>query len=136
MTPERFRECLHIMGLGPNALAYMLGLGDNRLHIARRWASGRVNIPTEIAEWVEKLVLFFEANPPPRRWQPTKADFGDARMYVWNKDIFVCSVASSIREAKELANADWGNDLSLGEPTQVMSIPCAVTVGDDERDEG
>lgn len=44
----------------------MLGC-DERL--VRRWGAGSVSVPVGIAEWIERLATFHEANPPPSDWR-------------------------------------------------------------------
>lgn len=63
MTPDRFRECLDAIGWTGRELGRQLSVDERQV---RRWA-GSAGIPDRIAEWIERLAQFHEANPSPRR---------------------------------------------------------------------
>jgi ribosome-binding protein aMBF1 (putative translation factor) len=52
MTPTRFRACLESIGWTQRGLADRLGLHETR---TRRWASGRYEVPQNVADWLERL---------------------------------------------------------------------------------
>jgi len=62
MTPERFRECLDITGYSTRFIAEKLGRDDRRI---RRWSSGEMAIPSNVAKWLEGLAHYIETHPPP-----------------------------------------------------------------------
>lgn len=62
MTPNRFRECLTLIGWSGHELARRLDKDERQI---RRWASGAYAIPQPIADWLEKRARFHERNPPP-----------------------------------------------------------------------
>ncbi len=64
MTPDRFRGCLRALAWSQRGLAALLDVDERQV---RRWASGDYDVPKRIAEWLERLVLFHERNPPPAR---------------------------------------------------------------------
>ena len=66
MTPDRFRECLELIGWGQRALADWLGI--NYVTV-RRWASGAQDIPPAVATWLERLADTHQAYPLPEGWQ-------------------------------------------------------------------
>ena len=47
-------------------VAAYLGLADTR---ARRWASGELEIPPNVAAWLERLAAVHEAHPMPEEWK-------------------------------------------------------------------
>ena len=63
MTPDRFRDCLAVIGWSQRKLAERLDKDERQV---RRWAAGEYAVPTEIAAWLERLAVTHEANPPPR----------------------------------------------------------------------
>jgi len=50
VTPERFRECLARLRYSSRSLADVLGCHDR---LVRRWGSGHMPIPPEVARWLE-----------------------------------------------------------------------------------
>lgn len=64
MTPTRLRECLALLRWSQRGLADALGRQEGTV---RQWARGAVQIPEEVAAWLEKLARHHERNPPPRR---------------------------------------------------------------------
>ena len=65
MTPSRLRQCLEALGWSQRGLADKLGVHETR---ARRWARGSLEVPPEVAEWLDKLALTHEAHPMPIGW--------------------------------------------------------------------
>lgn len=65
MTPTRLRECLEALGWSQRGLADKLGVHETR---ARRWARGTLEVPPEVAEWLDKLARTHEAYPMPIGW--------------------------------------------------------------------
>jgi DNA-binding transcriptional regulator YdaS (Cro superfamily) len=63
MTPERFLECLGIIGWSLRLTADRMGLHETRL---RRWASGHYPVPNEVAVWLEQITAAHESLPAPR----------------------------------------------------------------------
>lgn len=63
MTPTAFRACLHDIGWSQRFLADRLGRHETR---TRRWASGRYEIPAEVAAWLERLAKAHRENPAPQ----------------------------------------------------------------------
>lgn len=64
MTPDRFKECLDILGYSTAQIADLCGRSDDRR--VRRWGTGQRQIPYAVADWLEGLVAYFEAHPPPQ----------------------------------------------------------------------
>jgi DNA-binding transcriptional regulator YiaG len=64
MTPTRLRECLDLLWLSQRGLATVLNRQEGTV---RQWARGAVQIPDDVAAWLEKLARFHERNPPPKR---------------------------------------------------------------------
>ena len=66
MTPERFRECLDIIGYTTRGIADLLGRDDRRI---RRWSGGTIAIPADVAEWLEgyaqAIERYHKDHPPP-----------------------------------------------------------------------
>jgi len=62
MTSDRFLECLDIIGWPVRSFAAYINVSDREV---RRWASGVNRIPGPIADWLERIASFHEANPPP-----------------------------------------------------------------------
>ena len=62
MTPTRLRECLDVLGWSQRGLADMLRTNERQV---RRWAAGSAEVPGRVAEWLERVASFHEANPPP-----------------------------------------------------------------------
>ena len=63
MTPDRYREVLGLLRMNPTGLSLLIDC-DERL--ARRWASGRVPIPAELAAWLEDAAALYERLPIPK----------------------------------------------------------------------
>jgi len=73
MAPDRYRECLAIVGQSQRALADVLGCSDR---LTRSWATGRAAIPAGIAAWLEAWVAIRQAHPdplPPEDWHHLRA---------------------------------------------------------------
>lgn len=67
MTPERYRECLHLLRWSMTGLAAILGVNPST---TQNWGRGRGNpIPENAAEWLEARATHAEAFPLPRGWQ-------------------------------------------------------------------
>ena len=64
MTADRFRACLDALSWTGRGLAALLGVDERQV---RRWAAGDYAVPPAIADWLERLAGFHEANPPPTR---------------------------------------------------------------------
>ena len=65
MTPTRFRACLESIGWSQRALADRLGLHETR---TRRWASGRYEVPQNVADWLQCLCDAHDAARLPEGW--------------------------------------------------------------------
>lgn len=63
MTPTHLRHCIDTIGWSQRQLARVL---DRHEGTVRQWARGSVQIPGEVAAWLEALAAAHEANPPPR----------------------------------------------------------------------
>lgn len=79
MTPQRLRECMDF--LKPfqwtrRGLARLFGYSSGTSW--RDKMANRVRTTRDEAEWLEKCVAFFKANPPPKsvgtRWKPTEGE--------------------------------------------------------------
>jgi len=62
MTPDRFDECLTVIGWSLRGVADRLGVHETR---PRRWSAGRYPVPADVAKWLERLAAAHEKNPPP-----------------------------------------------------------------------
>lgn len=62
MTPTRLRECIEALGWTQRGLARVL---ERQEGTVRQWARGAVQIPADVADWLERLTRFHERNPPP-----------------------------------------------------------------------
>jgi DNA-binding transcriptional regulator YiaG len=62
MTPTRLRECLDALVWTQRGLARTL---DRQEGTVRQWARGAVQIPGDVAAWLETLAAFHEQNPAP-----------------------------------------------------------------------
>ena len=71
MTPERFNECLTLIGWTGRGLAAHLGVHETR---TRRWGSGRYPIPQTIAAWLESLANHHERHRLPDGWNVATGD--------------------------------------------------------------
>jgi DNA-binding transcriptional regulator YiaG len=64
MTPTRFRECLQSLDWSQRGVARILGRHEGTV---RQWARGTVQIPEDVAAWLETLAVCHNANPAPAR---------------------------------------------------------------------
>ena len=64
MTPTRLRECLSALGWTQRGLARVLGRDEGNI---RQMARGTVQVPEDVAAWLEKLARYHERNPAPKR---------------------------------------------------------------------
>ena len=62
MTPTRLRECMEFLSMSDGQLIRLFGV-DARL--VRRWKSGARDMPADIEAWIERLVSYWESDPPP-----------------------------------------------------------------------
>jgi hypothetical protein len=68
MHPDRYRECLALLGVSASEIARTLKCSDR---MAYRWASGKIDVPPGIARWLEAWVAVRLAHPdplPPDDW--------------------------------------------------------------------
>ena len=63
MTASDFRARLEALGWTQRGFAALLGLAHNTVH---RWALGQARIPDGIAAWLDEVLAFLQAHPPPR----------------------------------------------------------------------
>lgn len=66
MTPERFNECLDILGTSIHKLSKIL---DTHNTTVQRWSKGKQPIPPNLAEWLETLAAFRLKHPLPEGWE-------------------------------------------------------------------
>ncbi len=72
MTPERYKECLSLLGLSQRGLTPLLSSAQR---LTREWATGASSIPREIAVWLESCVALRASKPksrlpkPPTSWR-------------------------------------------------------------------
>lgn len=64
MTPDRFRECLALLRWSQRGLADALERPEGTV---RQWARGAVQIPPDVAAWLETLARHHARHPPPAR---------------------------------------------------------------------
>jgi DNA-binding transcriptional regulator YdaS (Cro superfamily) len=64
MTPTRLRECLAILRWSQRGLADALGRPEGTV---RQWARGAVQIPPDVAAWLEAAARWHARHPPPER---------------------------------------------------------------------
>lgn len=64
MTPTRLRECLEALEWTQRGLARVL---ERQEGTVRQWARGAVQIPEDVASWLERLERSHKRNPPPKR---------------------------------------------------------------------
>lgn len=64
MTPTRLRECLAALDWTQRGLARLLERPEGTV---RQWARGVVQIPNEVARWLEIRAKHAEKYPPPAR---------------------------------------------------------------------
>jgi hypothetical protein len=62
MTPARFQACLQYLKLSDAQIVRYLDMSDG---LVRRWKNGTRDIPPDVGDWIERLVRYWEANPPP-----------------------------------------------------------------------
>lgn len=74
MTPTRLRECLDALDWTQRGLARVLGRQEGTV---RQWARGAVQIPADIAAWLDRLARFHERNPPPSSEKSEGTTFND-----------------------------------------------------------
>lgn len=64
MTPTRLRECLEVLAWSQRGIAKLLGRQEGTV---RQWARDAVQIPDDVATWLETRAKHAEMHPPPRR---------------------------------------------------------------------
>lgn len=64
MTPTRLRECLALLRWSQRGLADALQRPEGTV---RQWARGAVQIPADVARWLEQCARFHAKHPPPQR---------------------------------------------------------------------
>lgn len=64
MTPDRLRECLAALEWTQRGLARVLDRDEGTV---RQWARGAVQIPEDVASWLDGLARHHESHPPPQR---------------------------------------------------------------------
>jgi transcriptional regulator with XRE-family HTH domain len=64
VNPTRLRACLEALGWTQRGLARSL---ERQEGTVRQWARGVVQIPEEVACWLEVRASHAEKNPPPKR---------------------------------------------------------------------
>ena len=64
MEPTRLRDCIKVLGWTQRGLARLL---DRQEGTVRQWARGAVEIPEDVAAWLDKLARYHERHPAPRR---------------------------------------------------------------------
>ncbi len=62
MTPDRFHECLDILGWSQRGFAEMIRRDPRQI---RRWAAGQYSIPDDVGAWLERRATAMQADPPP-----------------------------------------------------------------------
>jgi hypothetical protein len=75
MQGPRLDWCLEVVGWTRGELRRRLKLGDNTV---KEWLSGKRNIPTPVAIWMETLAAMHMALPAPYFWHEN-ADAGERR---------------------------------------------------------
>jgi hypothetical protein len=63
MTSAQFQHALDLLGLHPKDFAAWIDC-DERM--VRRWAVGKMLIPSRVADWLEGLVTYLEQHPRPQ----------------------------------------------------------------------
>lgn len=66
MTPDRFRECLNMIGWSMRGVAERLRVHETL--VRQWWATGRKPIPDEVAAWLEALARAHGRHPLPVGW--------------------------------------------------------------------
>lgn len=64
MSPTRLRECLALLRWSQRGLADALNRQEGTV---RQWARGAVQIPDDVAQWLEIRAKHAERYPPPVR---------------------------------------------------------------------
>jgi transcriptional regulator with XRE-family HTH domain len=64
MTPDRLRECIALLGWTRRGLARQLGRLEGTV---RQWERGAVQIPAEVARWLEARAKHAARTPPPAK---------------------------------------------------------------------
>lgn len=62
MEPNEFLDCIDTLNWSVCGLARRLNVDENRV---RRWASGRYQVPEELAVWLNRLVDTLQRYPAP-----------------------------------------------------------------------
>ena len=62
MTPDRFRECLDLIRWSQRGLADALGRNERTI---RRMATGEMDVPADLAAWLDRRADAMKADPPP-----------------------------------------------------------------------
>lgn len=70
MPPATFRALCAACGWTPQAVALRVG---RRRNAGTEWATGRVRVPAEVAEWLERVAAALAAVPPPVTAAPSCA---------------------------------------------------------------
>ncbi len=60
----RLARAMAAVGWGATSLAQHLDCSEGAV---RGWYTGRFSVPEEALDWVEQVVAFIAANPPPKR---------------------------------------------------------------------
>ncbi|HTI78963.1 MAG TPA: hypothetical protein VL614_00780 [Acetobacteraceae bacterium] len=63
MTAERFRQALDVLAMNSRDIAGWINADDRTV---RRWASGKLDIPQDVSDWLEGLTAYLEQNPRPQ----------------------------------------------------------------------
>ena len=63
MSPRRLLVCLAVIGWSGHEMARRTGRPQTTV---RRWATGEVPVPPDVAAWVETLAACHRAHPAPR----------------------------------------------------------------------
>lgn len=63
MTADEMRECMAAIGWSQRMFALVLNGGDR--NGIREMMNGEVPIPHDIADWLQRLARYHQANPPP-----------------------------------------------------------------------
>jgi hypothetical protein len=73
MTPERYRECLDLLGLTQRGLSRVLRCSDR---LTREWATGVSGVPREVAVWLEASVVLRKDKPKARlKWLKSSTEW-------------------------------------------------------------
>jgi len=63
MTPKQFTKCLEQIRWSMRGVADHLGVHETRI---RRWATGALPVPEQVAQWLEALANAHKLNPVPK----------------------------------------------------------------------